>query len=226
MVWREGLTDHHLGVYVDHETAVLLCRFVVAVLRRLGCHVVSRAHSLPIAQTEEGKVVSGMSVINPLRLQRHRNLLVHHPQRPRLPVQNRLHRCALGHALGPHGHHDVHRERLAGFDLAHNLARELQWYQVVGARVLFGLPPVATAQEVLVLDVNEVPGSPDRVDVRVLDAPVDRIVPPAHEALFGCVRGVLRKPKCCTWRNPNQIHLNDEIQAKSITCTVTLAPSY
>uniref|UniRef100_A0A452Y491 Uncharacterized protein n=1 Tax=Aegilops tauschii subsp. strangulata TaxID=200361 RepID=A0A452Y491_AEGTS len=204
--------DHHLGVDVDHEPAVLLRLEVVAVgLGLLWRLVLAGLLGLPVAEAEEGEVVLGFGV-DPLGLDGLRDVAVHHLHGPPLPVQDGLHGPARWDALRPHGHHHVHGEPLPGLDLAHHLhgqllGEEVQRADVVGVDAV-ALPAVGAPQEVLVLDVDEALGPPDGADVRVLDAPVDDLVLAAHQARLRRVLGVVREPEGgAAVDGPEQLHV-------------------
>ncbi|CAL4895470.1 unnamed protein product [Urochloa decumbens] len=206
------LTDHHLGVDIDHEPPVLLRLEVSGVgLGLLRGLVLAGLLGLPVAEAEEGEVVPGVSV-DPLGLYRLRDVGVHHLHGPPLPVQYRLHGAALRYALRPHGHHHVDGEPLAGLDLADHLHGQLLGDEVQRSNVLgldpVRLPAVGAPQEVLVLDVDEAPGPPDRVDVGVLDAPVDDLVLAADQPGPGGVVGGVREPeRRAAVDGPEQLHV-------------------
>ena len=193
-------TDHHLAVDVDHEAARLLRPDVVGVglglLRRL---VLALPLHLAVANAEEGEVVPGAGV-DAVCAQGLRDIRVHHLHGAALPVEDGLHRRALRHTLGPHGYNDVDCEPLAGLDFAHDLERELLGHQVQRPNRLHGdavrLPREGAAEEVLVLDVDEVLGAADGIYVCVLDAAVDDVVLSADQPRFGRLLRSLREAEC------------------------------
>ncbi|BAF12194.1 Os03g0391300 [Oryza sativa Japonica Group] len=199
------ITYHRLGVDVDHEAAGVLRPHVVGVgvgaLRWLVAVPAGDGEALAVAEAEEVEVVGGVGA-DPLGLDGGVHVPVHHLHGAPLPVQDGLHGVALRHALRPHRHHHVHGEPLAGGDLARDLEGELPRDQVqrvdpLHARhaALAAAPRVRAPQEVLVLDVDEVAGAPDRVDVRVLDAALDHLVLAGHQPRRRGLVGALREPR-------------------------------
>ncbi|BAH92966.1 Os05g0171050 [Oryza sativa Japonica Group] len=191
-------TDHHLGVDVDHEAAILLRVEVAGVgLGLLRWLVLAGGLGLAVAEAEEGEVVLGVGV-DALGLDGVGDVGVHHLHSAALPVKDGLDGAALRDALRPHRHDDVDGEALAGLDLAHHLHGELLGDEVERADIfrldaVVGLPAVGAPEEVLVLDVDEAPRPPNGGDVGVLDAPVDDLVLAADEAGAGGVLGGVRE---------------------------------
>lgn len=165
-------------MHVNHEPAVILSRLVVAaLLGALRGFKFTLLLSFSVGKAEEGEVILGMR-IHPSCTNRSGDLRVHHLHGLLLPVQDSLHGAALWNAFRPHGHHNVDREPLPIIDFAHNLPGELHGDQMLRSRVLVLLPIEGASQEVLILDVDEVFGASDCVDVCVLDAPVNGVVFP------------------------------------------------
>jgi hypothetical protein len=77
---------------------------------------------------------------------------------PRLPVEDLLDWSAGGISLWKHGDDDVGSEPLTTGNLVYNLLRNLHGNGVVTVGIRVGRPGVGGAQEVLVLDVDEVLG--------------------------------------------------------------------
>ena len=171
------LTDHKLRMHVDHEPAVILSRFVVAALLwALSGLVLSLRLGLSVGKAEEGEIISGALVINALCTKRGSNFSVHHLHGLLLPIQDGLHGSTLGDTFRPHGYHNVHCESLAVFNLTDNLPCQLHGDEVNRTSILVLLPVERASQEVLILDVDEVLGTSNCVDVRILDTAVDGVV--------------------------------------------------
>ncbi|KAJ0586628.1 hypothetical protein HanIR_Chr04g0154001 [Helianthus annuus] len=115
------LTNHHFGMYIDHEPASRLCFFIIRIrVRPFRWFVFAALLHLTVPKAKEREIISRV-ILKPLGFKSPNDIFIHHLHSPPLPIQYRLNRCTLGYPFGPHRDHNINRKLFMGMNLTRNL---------------------------------------------------------------------------------------------------------